>query len=349
MTIRDDPNSLLLRDLARRAARFRRNPDLEALLEELSRLLAPAEAEAEARFTAPALPPLLLVGNPRSGTSLFMQFLAATGGFAVPTNLLSRFYYAPYLGAKVQLLLTDPRFDYRGELTRAEGAPSLDSDLGKTRGSLSPSEFFHFWRRFLPNYDPEPLDADAEAKVDAAGLRRGVAAIEAVFGRPFAAKAIIVQYNLALLRRVFPTALLVHVVREPLYVMQSILRAREEFYGDRSVWWSVKPPEHAALKDLDVHRQIAGQVFHTDRALRAQLAAVPDDHKLTVDYAAFCRDPAAHHRLLVERYARLGHRLDGACDGVGPLAPRDTVRMAPEDRTAFEAAWDELVAAERAG
>ena len=51
---------------------------------------------------------VFVVGALRSGTTLFTQWLATTGLTAYPTNLLSRFYGAPLVGAKIQQLLTDP-------------------------------------------------------------------------------------------------------------------------------------------------------------------------------------------------------------------------------------------------
>ena len=80
--------------------------DLAARLDGLiDHLLAPLEKQLVAGFSHPRLPVLFLVGNPRSGSTVFMQFLQSTGAFAVPTNVLSRFYYAPCIGAKIQQLL----------------------------------------------------------------------------------------------------------------------------------------------------------------------------------------------------------------------------------------------------
>ena len=75
---------------------WRRNDTLEGLLGELSGLLGPAEERLNALDAgAEPLPVVLVVGPPRSGTTLTMQLLAATGLCAYPTNLLSRFYARP--------------------------------------------------------------------------------------------------------------------------------------------------------------------------------------------------------------------------------------------------------------
>src|SRR5262245_47802783 len=108
----------------RRTALFEPNPRLGDLLAELGPLLARAEAASlPAPAATPRLPVVFVVGPPRSGTTLAMQWLAATGVFAWPSNLLSRFYEAPYVGALIQQVVTNPSLDFAGELTGA-GIPA---------------------------------------------------------------------------------------------------------------------------------------------------------------------------------------------------------------------------------
>ena len=176
--------SVHLDNLNNRTQEFARNNQLEELLKELSDLLGPVDKKVSAQFKRPKWPPLFLVGSPRSGTTFVMQLLNATGQFAVPTNLLSRFYYAPYLGARVQQLLTDKSFDYNNEMGDFASREDFNSRLGKTTTALSPSEFTYFWRRFIPNYDPQYLSPLEEEQIDGRGLASGLAAIEAVLQKP---------------------------------------------------------------------------------------------------------------------------------------------------------------------
>ena len=147
--------SIHLDNLSNRTRQYARNIQLEELLSELSGLLGPVDERVSAQFERPKWPPLFLVGSPRSGTTFVMQLLNATGQFAVPTNLLSRFYYAPYVGAKIQQVLTDKNFDYNNEMGDFASSGEFNSSLGKTTSALAPNEFTYFWRRFIPNYDPQ--------------------------------------------------------------------------------------------------------------------------------------------------------------------------------------------------
>lgn len=340
MPLKNDDTSLFLKQLDMRTPQFKRNKDLEALLDELSRYLGPVEALIEKKYEKPETPPLFLVGNPRSGTSLFMQFLSLAGCFAVPTNLLSRFYYAPFLGAKIQELLTNPKYDFKNELGVKKNSVSLASDIGKAEGMLAPSEFFHFWRRFLPRYDPQHLNEDEKRSVDIAGLKQGVASIEAVFGRPFAAKAIILQYNLDLLRDAFPNSLFIYMRRQPKFVMQSIWLARKRFYGDVGVWWSVKPKEYDDLKEMDVYHQIAGQVYYTEKALEGQLFGMQAHRKLVIDYETFCAEPKAIALSITRKYADLGFPITMNLDGVSQLEASGQIKITATDIERLERAYE---------
>ncbi len=291
-----------------RRRHFERNADLESLLRELGELLEPAEQLALERSPERSHPLILVVGPPRSGTTLVMQWLAASGAFAYPTNLLSRFFHAPAVGARIQQLLTDPRFAHRDELAGIVHELAFDSDLGKTQGPLSPNEFWYFWRRFLPTKDIEPLGAKL-GDVDFQGLRTSLSALADVFGQPLAMKGMMVQYDIEAFARELPNALFLHVEREACANARSILDARTHFFGDSSQWYSAKPPEYDALKDLTPAQQVAGQVVYTNDCIRRALGNLPEARSLHIPYERFCSNPAGIWSFLVDKLAPHGDTL----------------------------------------
>jgi len=319
--------SSFLDHLDNRTSKFSRNIKLDELLDELRDVLEPVDKKMSSNFSHPKFPPLFLIGNPRSGTTFVMQLLNTTNQFAVPTNFLSRFYYAPYLGAKFQQLLTDKNFDYNNELGDLGTTDEFSSSLGKTAGALEPSEFFHFWRRFLPNYDPQWLSSEEEEKIDFQGLAAGFASIEAVLQRPIAAKAIILQYNLPKLYETFSTGIFVFVRRNPLFVMQSIYQARKDFYNSLDIWWSVKPKEFSRLERLDIYSQIAGQVYFTEQALNAGLSQLSEKNKLITDYEKVCQDPAEFYTSLTGKYSEHGYELSGEATLPQKFVPSNKIRI----------------------
>lgn len=328
---------------ARRAAPFRRNQDLEALLAELSALLGPMEQQIMARYTRPQFPTLFVAGVPRAGSTLLMQWLAQTGYFGYPTNLLARFYAAPYIGARIQQLLTEPRYNFNDELRDIAPAIDFTSDLGKTRGALAPNEFWYFWRRFIPNTIPRQLSAAEEARVDGAGLTAELAALEAALGRPLALKALILQLNLPLLASFFDRPLFVYVTRHPFYTLQSLLLARERYFGNRDDWYSIQPPEYAWLQARDPIEQVAGQVYYTARGVAAGLAQLRPEQVLTLPYEQFCAAPGEAFGRIQAHLTELGYPCaDWNYHGPPRLTDTNQVRLTPDDVARALAAYAHL-------
>ena len=322
-----------------RTAAFRRNLDLESLLAEINGLLGPAQKEIVESCGPPPDPVVMIVGAPRSGTTLSMQWLAASECFGYPTNLLSRFYGAPYIGARIQRLLTDPRFDFRGEFADLGGEVSFASSLGKTKGVLSPNEFWYFWRRFIPNEVPRLLSPEEEARIDGEGFSRELAALQLALEKPLAMKAMILQYNIPAVARAVPSSCFFFVKRSPFYNAQSLLEAREKFYGTRSKWYSARPPGYDALCRLDPFEQVAGQIHRTNRCIEGALSSLPRERGLTVGYESLCRDPSGVWAELAERLRAMGHELP-AYLGPESFEVMNRVRVDREEAAAIVAAWE---------
>lgn len=325
-----------------RTGEFQRNTKLEQILREVNELIGAADGEVIRQYTAPETPVVLVIGAPRSGTTLMMQWLAATGAFSYPTNLLSRFYSAPYLGARIQQVLTDPVCAHGRELFDLSGEVAFASRLGKTEGALSPNEWWYWWRRYTPNSELRWLTPEEESAVDAARLARDMAALEAVFGKPFAAKGMILQYNLQTLLAALPKVIFLHIRRDPFYAAQSILQARERFYGTRDTWYSVKPRAFEWLKDCDCCAQVAGQVLCTVRDIEQQFAAMAPAHHLTVEYEKFCGNPAQTYADLSERFESQNASALPAYAGPGHFDSSNAVRLDDETRTQLECALAEI-------
>ncbi len=333
-------DNLHIKHMGLRKKGHQRNIQLDDLLKELEELFGPVEKDLMKRFTAPQRPVLLLVGNPRSGSTVFMQFLQETGSFAMFTNVLSRFYYAPFIGAKIQQLLFNPAFDFRGELTSPVAEGGTTSSLGKTRGPLSPSEALHFFRRFVPHYDPQYLEPERRDEVDAAGMAAELAAIESVFDRPLAMKNVLLLYNLNCMRKCTGSSLVLYLKRDPIFIAQSLLLARENHYGRRDIWWSVKPKEYDQLKDMDVFHQVAGQVFFTKKAVEDALVQVPKEEQLTIEYESFCEAPESIYQKIVERYAELGCELPSGYIGEARFNCSREIRLSSVDFDALTLAYN---------
>ena len=287
-----------------RTQQFRRNILLEQLLTELNADLVLSEEQLiNASLNQKMSFPLILVMGPlRSGTTLFTQWLANTGLVAYPTNLLSRFYRAPILGAKIQLLLTDPRFNFRDELGEFVQQAEYISENGKTKGVLAPNEFWYFWRRFLS--DPQRdvwSDEELKQSMDIASMRAELIGMMNVFEKPFAAKGMLFNYNIPLLDSIFEKVLFVQIKRDPISNVASVLEARKRQLGNQSEWYSFQIPEYEQLKDMEPVTQASGQVHYINKAVEQGLASVAESRKLLLDYESFCANPRVYFDQLSEK------------------------------------------------
>ncbi|MEW8049640.1 MAG: sulfotransferase [Candidatus Thiodiazotropha endolucinida] len=286
---------------------FRRNPELENLIRRLNDILRRAAGQELAKFEAPELPLILVVGGPRSGTTLMMQWLAASGRFGYPSNLIARFYKAPYIGALIHEMLVNPKYQYKNDFKDIRPytmQSSFASDLGKTDSLAAPNVFWYFWRRFFDFDDCPYLDESKQKAADTRNFVKELAAVESVFAKPFAMKGIIVNWNLDFINRLFGKILFIHVRREPAYQMLSILKARERFRGDRRLWWGFKPPEYDALTLNTPEHEVAAQIHFTRQAIANSFEKMPSERWLSVDYEQFCETPEAVYELIYERLSQ---------------------------------------------
>lgn len=315
-----------------RTTTFRRNELLEGLLSELNGDLMPAEnllISHRRHASGMAYPLILVMGPLRSGTTLFTQWLANTGLVAYPTNLLSRFYQAPIIGAKIQLLLTDPRYNFRDELGEFVQQAEYRSENGKTRGVLAPNEFWYFWRRFLaePGRDVW-TDDELRQSMDVRTMRAELAGMMEVFQKPFAAKGMLFNYNIPFLDSIFEKILFVQLRRDPVTNVASVIEARKRQFGSENVWYSFKIPEYEQLKDSDPVAQAAGQVHYIGKAVTEGLEKVDESRKLIVQYEDFCNEPGKVFSQLAAKIGFPGRDYNGPKTFAATQYPESAERQA---------------------
>jgi hypothetical protein len=315
-----------------RQTEFKRNPELEILLKSLNSQLWIAEQRLLAMEVSPKFPIVLIMGPLRSGTTLFMQWLANTGVVSYPTNLLSRFYGAPILGAKIQLLLTGPRFNFRDELGEFLQPVEYSSENGKTKGVLAPNEFWYFWRRFLPDPSKDVwMDNELRMGFDSKTMLAELAGITEVLEKPFAAKGMLFNYNIRFLNEILDKVIFVQIKREPVANVQSILLARERQVGSREKWYSFDIPEYERLKDLDPVSQVAGQVACINRAVDQGLASVSPERKISLSYETFCEYPEKAFNEFTDKLLIQGYSVSKNYTGMKGFSPTEHVFLSQQE------------------
>lgn len=236
-------------------------------------------------------PVFFIMGCARSGTTLVTQYLSQHSEFCYPSNFISRFYYAPYVGSMLQRLMFD--LDSRDELfgfIKERGG--FSSNLGKTKRPLAPNEFWYYWRRFFKFGEIQKLDPEQIKDIDKGSFVNGLLSIQSVFKKPMFLKGMIANWHIPLLAEMFPNSYFIIVKRDLTFNSQSLLLARERFFGNTDTWYSFKPEEYNELKNLSPVEQVVAQVFYTNRAIGEGLRGLPNKRVIEVKYEEFCENPA---------------------------------------------------------
>jgi hypothetical protein len=169
--------------------------------------------------------------------------------------------------------------------------------------------------RFFPR--DAYVGADALPIEAAERLRRTVAATQRLFGGlPFVNKNVKHLLRIPALAQVFPHARFLVVRRDARDVALSIWRARHKQQADPRAWWSVRPPEYAALRERPVAEQVVGQIVGLRDRMQRDLASLAPERVTWLDYDAFCARPES----LFDSLARSGLRLRRLGREVAPFA-----------------------------
>ena len=266
-----------------------------ALFHEVLRLLArPVDAmlkgkEARTRLSAHAaeMPVVLVVGAPRSGTTLVYQTLARYMDVSYVTNLTSMFPKSPVTATR--LLNWLPKRD----------SADFRNFYGQTVRLDGPNDAFSLWNKWLGDdrYVPRTDLTQSEQQE----MRSFFVAWSQAFGKPFLNKNNRNTGCLNLLSKVLPQARFVVVRRNPLLVAQSLINARQQVQGDKSVGWGLH--SHSSNTGQDPLRyvdDVCDQILEIERQLDDQLSEIPPQRLVEVTYEGFCENPAESLRWIGE-------------------------------------------------
>jgi hypothetical protein len=286
-----DPVGLVVRmlrsgDRAARAALVR--AVLAVLATPLDLALRPLEARRLRAARPTGLPLVFIVGAPRSGTTLVYQTLARYLPVGYFTNLNALFPRSPIASAA----LLD-RF-------RSRRRPDFHSYYGNTAGLAGPNDGFHVWDRWLgcDRYRAPQQLGDAAIR----SMRTFFDAWLTASGRPLLNKNNRNTDCVSLLGAALPDARFIEVRRDPVYVAQSLLLARQRIQGSKAIGWGLRSRDHDPADGAGAYvDDVCDQVFAIDTRLREDRARLGRGRFIEMSYERFCADPAGHVRLVFER------------------------------------------------
>lgn len=275
-----DPVGLILRilrsgDAAAYAALTLRALETGAI--PLDRALQPLERMKLERADRISHPVILVVGLPRSGTTLFYQTLCGATRVSYFSNLSGLFRRSTITGTK----LFGRRFD-------TPPRARFHSFYGRTSGFGGVNDGFHVWDRWLGSdrYAVTPVSADGERD-----MRRFFAAWTDAFAMPLATKNNRNTICFARLAAILEPCFVVLVRRDPLYVAQSLFIARQRVQGDAAIGWGLGANDVPADAEDDPLETVTRQVHRLDAQVDAELDRMPPGRSAVVSYERFLSDP----------------------------------------------------------
>ena len=303
MTTLDDPH-----DVGKRLEPFRKNGKLEDYFVRLNEHLQ-AFDQSEVS-SGEAFPLIYVVGLPRSGTTLLSQLISRHLPVGYINNLIARFWRNPVVGIRLSQAVFGS--DIRQKI-------ELASTHGVTAEPWGPHEFGYFWRHWL-RLDEAHTHKLSESHLDGldhAGLAMALNRMAATFEAPLVFKNIICGLQAEFLTKIRPNSLFVLIERNPQAVVASLLRARQQRYGDESIWWSLKPSTFEKLRLIpEAQAQIEGQVADGCSDFHAELLKT-NLNVIRITYEELCSDPLKTVRMVADASAALGW----------PLALLETPRL----------------------
>jgi LPS sulfotransferase NodH len=322
-----DPFGLVKRMIASGSAAARSALVREALrhlLAPLDLALQPFERRRLERAGDPQLPVILIVGPPRSGSTLLGQVLTAHLPVSFPSNLTELFSRSPITATARFGWMARRRVDYR-------------TYYGNTASLGSPNDAFSIWNRWLGT-DRYHVPTRLTPELGGA-MRAFFAAWGDQFEKPFMSKNNRNTAAMAALVEALPSVRFVLARRDPLFIAQSLVEARQTVQGDPRIGWGLEAEPGAG--NADYLASVADQVFRIDRVIEQQLERIDRTLVFEVSYSDLCSNP---HDVV----GRVGDWLgleSLPTDGLEPFSLADRPRLDPAEFEQLRRALDERFSA----
>lgn|GEM_PF-2835001 len=228
--------------------------------------------------TVPA--PIVVVGLPRSGTTLAYELIVQAFDVAYLTGAYSYTYGIPNLTARAMRRFTrHPKARY-------------ESDYGRIPGFLAPAENAVLWMKW---FTEQPVLGHCfpnsfMTAVAAADAATTIASMSAIAKRPFVFKNIYLTLSLPALLKTLPKSRAVVVTRDIDAITASVFNKRRTLPA--SSWWSIRPPFIDHVSRDGIIEQTAFQCVRSKQILEHALTLIDQDRCMVVDYSEICRAPA---------------------------------------------------------
>ncbi|WP_323761785.1 sulfotransferase [Maricaulis sp.] len=226
----------------------------------------------------PALPPIFIVGPPRTGTTILYQRLLTHFRFTYPSNVDAALFSLPCMAHAISRSFKD-----------RERSHGDSSDFGYVPGLWGASEAGPLMRYFL----------DDERRVTSFG--QAVRHMSAASGLPYLCKNTVNAVRLPTIFEALPDAWVVRTHRDRETTARSILKMRRSV-GSEQDWAGVRPDGSESVSAAAPIEQTRWQYDAVQSQIDRDLAAAGRT-AFDVQYEEFIADPPAMLQGLASAYA----------------------------------------------
>lgn len=272
-------------------------------------------------------PLVLIVGPPRSGSTLLYQTLAHYADATYLTNLTSMFPRSPISCANLL-------HAYR-QSTR-KSPRQFQNFYGQTPGFNAPNDGFEVWNRWLGDDRYRTPEAFDEHTIS--NMQQFFAAWTAEFDKPFVNKNNRNALCLGMLAEILPQATFVVIRREPLFVVQSLIEARLCVQGAKDCPWGLasvreRSTESTPLQYVD---DVCDQVLEIEQRLQLQLRKITPARYIELTYEGFCKQPLLTLQQIASQVQGLNLTAQLMDAGLASFKISSTVRLTDAERQRAE-------------
>jgi hypothetical protein len=228
----------------------------------------------------PYTDPVFIIGAPRTGSTILYQILTNTFNFLYPDNLIELFNRNLFFG----FLLSEIFYKHKAH-------NCFKSDFGNTVlcGLRAPHECGKFWYHWLP-IEQHFVKKNTISQKSITDMRKTIYAIINRFKAPLLFKNLNNSLRLGLISEIAPNSKFIWIKRDPLFVAQSIYKAKENLKMEANEWWSVKPPNFDELRDLNGIEQIVRQIYYIEKQITLDKRYFPENNFIMVNYNELFED-----------------------------------------------------------
>ena len=225
--------------------------------------------------------PVFIVGAPRSGSTILYQTITAELRVAYINNLSCTLHNSLPFGFRLSRLL------FMGRSHRC-----FSSRFGDTRqcGWNAPSECGEFWYRWLDREQHFVDWADMSSAM-VREIRHEIGRATRIARLPLVFKNLNAGQRLRLISSVVPDARIIHIRRDPVDNVRSILKSRKRIGVKPGRWWSIRPPGFEAYLRLPETELCAAQLKGLTAQIEADRHLFPESSWLELNYEEFVQAP----------------------------------------------------------